>query len=185
MARIVSRLAEPDELQLKLLNIVEKHGIECWEIVYYSDWKIYDVHFNDVTYDKISFWRCIIERCSFADFSPAFHYFALSNLVDVTFSRAGLEKISFRRINFKNVSFENSRLFKVTFADSVFDNVSFVNAKLVGASFFGCDLSHINFDNVEIQDTSFGNCLLNDSLLNHPKGAWDESSTEKELFIVR
>lgn len=185
MARIISRLAEPDELQLKLLNIVEQHGIECWEIVYYSDWEIYDVHFNDVTYDKISFWRCILDRCSFADFSPASHYFASSNLVDVTFSSAGLEESIFSQINLKNVSFDNARLFKVSFKNSVFDNVSFVNAKLIGASFFGCDLRQINFDNVEMEYTRFGNCLLNDSLINHPKGVWDESSAEKKLFIVR
>ncbi|MCH8623108.1 pentapeptide repeat-containing protein [Undibacterium sp. TS12] len=184
MAQIISRLAEPDEWQLKLLGIVEQHGIQCWEIVYYADWEIYDVHFNNVTYDKISFWRCVLKRCSFADFSPAFHYFKLSNLIDVTFSKAGLEEIIFSRTSFKNVNFDNARLFKVKFGDCLFDSISFVNAKFIGTSFSGCDLRQINFDNVEMEDTRFGNCLLSDNLINHPRGYWEDTE-KKTVFIVR
>ncbi|PXX41638.1 pentapeptide repeat-containing protein [Undibacterium pigrum] len=184
MARIISRLVEPDELQLKLLDIVKQHGIECWEIVYYSDWEIYDVHFDDITNDEVSFYRCTLEQCSFADFSPAYHNFNNSTLVDVTFSKAGLKESLFSEVNFKNVTFDNANLLKVIFMDAIFENVSFANAELFKVNFYGCDLRHINFDNVEMRYTRFANCLLSDSLMNHPNGAWDDSSAEKKLFIV-
>ncbi|MFZ6747252.1 pentapeptide repeat-containing protein [Undibacterium sp. JH2W] len=183
MTHIVSRLLQPNEYQLEVLEIIKKQGFDDQRIEYFGDWEIRNARFSLQMNKEITFLKCLLQQCDFSDLDTVAHSLYESNVIDSNFTKSRFRKSWFESCVFENTDFSDTKFVNCHFKKVVFKNVSFDHTDLSDSSFRNCDLSQINLDTTLMWGAHFIDCILSDRFLSFPGGKW-QKGPNGEVFVV-